>query len=150
MMLKLSARYICPLILMMTPSLPAWALCCPGDIKEPMSAGSGIGQVQPPETDVSLDRQWAVHTFERDGVGYLQVSEKSGDVQFIIGKSGSFYWVLPAGPNDTSITLPSDHGQTAPIHAREVYRHPEFRLLVSGWGRTATWWVEDASQQLAH
>lgn len=56
-MLKLSARYICPLILMMTPSLPVWALCCPGDIKDPMFAGSSIGQAQPPATDVSLDGQ---------------------------------------------------------------------------------------------
>ncbi len=146
-MLKLSARYLYPLILMMTCPLPAWALCCPGDIKDPMSASSGIGQVQPSETDVSLDRQWAVHTFERDGVGYLQVSEKAGAVQFIIGRSETYYWVLPAGPTDTSIALPSDHGPAAPAHAREVYRHPDFRLLVSGWGRTANWWVENASEQ---
>ena len=145
-MWKLPVRYLCPLILMMAPSLPAWALCCPGDIKDRKSASSGIGQVQPRETDVSLDRQWSVHTFERSGISYLQVGDRSGDLQFIIGKSGSYYWALPAGPDDTNVALPSDHGPTAPAHAREVYRHPDFRLLVSGWGRTAYWWVEDASQ----
>lgn len=147
-MLKLSARYMCPLVLMMMSPLPAWALCCPGDIKDPMSARSGLGQIQPPATDVSLDRQWSVHSFDRDGVGYLQVSEREGAVQFIIGKSGGNYWVLPAGPIDTRITLPSNNRLSTPeANAREVYRHPDFRLLVSGWGSAAHWWVEDTSEQ---
>jgi len=34
------------------------------------------------------------------------------------------------------------------MDAREVYRHPDFRLLVSGSGRTASWWVENLSEQL--
>jgi len=40
-MLKLSVRYMCPLILMMASPVPAWALCCPGDIKNHASAASG-------------------------------------------------------------------------------------------------------------
>ena len=148
-MLKLSVRHMCPLILMMASPLPAWALCCPGDIKNHASAASGIGQSQSSETDVSLDPHWTVHTFERDGLSYLQVSDRAGAVQLVIGRVGTYHWVLPAGPIDTRITLPSDGRAFASMmDAREVYRHPDFRLLVSGSGPTASWWVENLSEQL--
>lgn len=94
------------LIFMMVSPLSAWALCCPSVGQKP--ARSGIGEIQPSTADLSLDRRWRVHAFERDAINYFQVSNAAGTVQFILGKSGDIFWVLPAGPTDTQISLPSD------------------------------------------
>lgn len=143
-MWELSARYLCPFVLILGVPLPAWALCCPGDANVIKSAGSGIGQRQPLSTDLSLDPRWRVHAFERDSVAYFQVSDAAGELQFIVGNSGDYFWLLPAGPADTRISLPSDEGERAPaVGTLEVYRHTHFRLLVNGTSGVSAWWVED-------
>jgi len=138
--LKFPARSMCPLILIMVSPLQAWALCCPSVGQKP--ARSGIGEMQPSSANLSLDQRWSVHAFERDAVSYFQVSDTAGSVQFILGKSGDAFWVLPAGPVDTRISLPSDEPRPhAATGAVEVYRDPEFKLLVSGHGQSIEWSV---------
>jgi len=140
----LSTRYICPFILMLGSPLPAWALCCPGDANVIKYAETGIGQPQPFATDLSGDSRWRVHAFERDTVAYLQVSDAAGELVFIVGNSGNQFWLLPAGPADTLINLPSSDSVTAPVvGATEVYRADHFRLLVRGAGGVPVWWVEN-------
>ncbi len=102
-----------------------------------------MGQPQPSITDLSLDPQWRVHAFERDGISYFQVGDGTDVPHFILGKAGGYFWVLPAGKADTQIALPSDERATSPMAgSREVLRHPEFTLSVSGSGPTAFWKVE--------
>lgn len=144
-MWKLPVRYICPFIVILVSPLPVWALCCPGDANVIKSAGTGIGQPQPPATDLSFDGAWHVHAFERHGISYLQVSDDIGALQFIIGHSGEHFWLLPAGPIDTVIRLPSDPGEPAPATGLEVYRHSFFRLVVDRSGGVPVWWVEKLS-----
>jgi hypothetical protein len=84
-----------------------------------------------------------VHGFERDAVSYFQVSDSAGSIQFIIGKSGDYFWALPAGSLDTHISLPSDDRRLpAAADAVEVYRDEEFKLLVSHSGPSIWWSVE--------
>lgn len=143
-MWKFSARRTCVLALMVVSPTPAWAMCCPGDATVIKPAESGLGQSQPSASDLSHDPRWRVHAFERDGISYYQVSDMMGVLQFIIGRSGQAFWVLPAGPADARIVLPSnDHSSSRAANAEEVYRHPEFALLVSGTGAATSWWVED-------
>lgn len=140
-MKSLPARYVCPLIFMMVSPLSAWALCCPSVGQKP--ARSGIGEIQPSTADLSLDRRWRVHAFERDAINYFQVSNAAGTVQFILGKSGDIFWVLPAGPTDTQISLPSDEPRpNALVGAMEAYRDDEFSLLFGTSGTTIPWSVE--------
>ena len=143
-MWKLSARYVCPFILMFSSPISAWALCCPGDANVIKSAGTGIGQHQPVANDLSLDPRWRVHAFERNAISYYQVSDALGDLKFIMGNAGAHFWLLPAGPTDTVVRLPSDEGRQAPVAGTlEVYRHSTFRLLVSGSATVPVWWVEN-------
>lgn len=145
-MWKMPAHYVYPLILAVMSPLPAWALCCPSVGQKP--ARSGIGEAQPPGTDLSLDRRWRVHTFERDAMSYFQVSDHTGSIQFILGKSGDYFWLLPAGSVDTRVSLPSNDGSShAAPDAVEVYRDEEFKLLVRASGAAVHWLVE---KQLGH
>lgn len=138
---KLPVRYMCPLILMMVSPLPAWALCCPSVGQKP--ARSGIGESQPAAADLSLDQRWRVHAFERDAISYLQVSDTAGSIQFILGKLDDYFWVLPAGPADMHVSLPSDDRRSSALtDAVEVYRDEEFKLMVSQSGSSRWWSVE--------
>ena len=146
-MWQVPARRMFPLMLMIASPATAWAMCCPGDIRDLKPANSGMGQPQPAITDLSLDPQWHVHAFERDGISYFQVGDGTDVPHFILGKAGSYFWVLPAGLADTQIVLPSDERSTAPMAgSREVLRHPEFTLSVYGSGRTAFWKVEQKAE----
>ena len=143
-MWKSSARRTVPLVLMMVSPIPVWAMCCAGDANVIKAADSGLGQSQPLATNLSLDPRWRVHAFERDAITYFQISDTTDGLQFIIGKSGNVFWVLPAGPTETRVVLPSDDRAPGPlVDAEEVYRHPDFRLLVRGTGQAASWWVEN-------
>lgn len=142
-MLKLTTRYVCPLILMMASPLNAWALCCPSVGQKP--ARSGMGEIQPSSANLSLDRRWSIHAFERDAVNYFQVSDSAGSIEFILAKSGDTFWVLPAGPVDTQISLPSEDRYPHAADVVEAYRDHEFKLLVSGHGPSTVWSVERVS-----
>lgn len=148
-MWKVPARRFLMFTLLMAGPAPAWALCCPGDIRDMKPANSGMGQSQPAITDLSLDSEWRVHAFERDGISYFQVGDALGTPQFIVGKAGSYFWMLPAGMIDVQIKLPNDdHRQPQLAGLREVLRHPDFTLLVNGSGKTASWSVVAAADAL--
>ncbi|WP_312319174.1 hypothetical protein [Stenotrophomonas sp.] len=137
-------RRMCPLVLLMVSPLAAKAMCCPGDVNVIKSSGSGLGQTQPLATDQSLDPRWNVHAFERDSISYFQISDVAEGLLFIIAKSGDVFWLLPAGTIDAQVALPSDHQPQRPsLDAKEVFRHPDFTLLVSGTGKAAAWRVEN-------
>lgn len=136
-------RRMCPLALLMVSPLTAGAMCCPGDVNVIKASGSGLGQTQPTATNQSLDPRWHVHAFERDSISYFQISNVSDDLLFIIAKSGDVFWLLPAGTIDAQVALPSDqHANRQLLDAKEVFRHPDFTLLVSGTGKAASWRVE--------
>lgn len=142
-MWKVPARQSLSLALMMAGPASAWALCCPGDVRDTKPADSGMGQSQPAITDLSLDSELRVHAFERDCIRYFQVGDALGTPQFIIGKAGNYFWMLPAGRVDVQIKLPNDdHRRLQLTGSREVLRHTDFTLLVDGSGETASWRVE--------
>ena len=139
-------RRLLSLVLMTAAPIPAWALCCPGDIRDPKMANSGMGQRQPADTDLSLDPQWRVHAFERDGISYFQVGDALGTPQFIVAKAGNYFWMLPAGLVDVRIQLPNDDHVPVRVEAsHEVFRHPDFTLLLDNPGQAASWRVEVAA-----
>lgn len=139
-MWKLSLRYACPLALLALSPFSTWALCCPSVGQKP--ARSGIGETQPLAANLSQDRRWQVHAFERDAINYYQVSDSAGSTQFILGKSGDTFWVLPAGPVETQISLPSDGQHSiAAEGAVEVYRDDQFGILFHA-GPPSRWSVD--------
>ena len=143
-MWKMTLRRMCPLALFMISPLTAGAMCCPGDVNVIKASGSGLGQTQPLAANHSLDPRWHVHAFERDSISYFQISDVADGLLFIIAKSGDVFWLLPAGMTDANVLLPSDRRTHPPLlDAKEVFRHPEFTLVVSGTGKATSWRVEN-------
>lgn len=144
-MWKTSVRPMCPLALIMALPVSGWAQCCPGNGHGVDLARAGLGQSQPPSADMSLDQRWRVHGFERDSIIYFQVNDHVDNVVLVLGKTGDQFWVLPAGNADIQISLPSDlHYSKPSAGASEVYRHPDFSIMVSGAGEDSRWWVVTA------
>lgn len=132
------------LVVMMVSPMSALALCCPGEGQINKPAGSGIGQGQTRADDLSQDPRWSVHEFERDAVNYFQISKPTGTIEFILGKVGNHYWLLPAGPTETQISLPDELLTPAKsVKGKVVFQHPEFRLLVSEAADSFSWHVEE-------
>lgn len=95
----------------------------PGDPHGTPKATTGLGQAAPPSFNVSQNAAWAAYEFERDGIQYLQVNDRRGNVHAIIGNVGETFWTLPAGSAADRVSLPQ---QTLSIPAGatriEVYR----------------------------
>lgn len=142
-MWTMPTRRMYPLVMMMFSPMSAWALCCPGEGQVNEPAGSGIGQSQPRAADLSHDSRWSVHAFERADISYFQIGNLRGDIEFILGKAGGHFWLLPAGPTDTQVALPGEI--ITPVdstNAKVVYEHPEFRLLASVAAGSTSWHVQ--------
>lgn len=111
-------------------------------------AKSGLGRAQPIAVDLSLDPQWHVYGFTRDGISYFQVNDFVGRVQVIIGNVDDAFWTLPAGERSASVSLPRQRVRPPANAARaEIYRGSRFSLVLYGHGNDAVWSVEVAGQQ---
>ncbi|WP_141058758.1 hypothetical protein [Stenotrophomonas rhizophila] len=109
-------------------------------------AKRGLGQSQPMALDLSLDPNWRLYGFQRDGISYYQINDLAGRVQVIIGSADDVFWVLPAGESTAKVSLPTQHVQLPTGVTRSlVYMGAEFSLVLYGSGANAVWSVE-ASQ----
>ncbi|MDY0953465.1 hypothetical protein [Stenotrophomonas rhizophila] len=106
-------------------------------------AKRGLGQSQPMALDLSLDPNWRLYGFQRDGISYYQINDLAGRVQVIIGSADDVFWVLPAGESTAKVSLPTQHVQLPTGVTRSlVYRGAEFSLVLYGSGVNAVWSVE--------
>lgn len=108
-------------------------------------AKSGLGESLPLATDLSLNPNWRVYGFEREGINYYQVNDLSGQVVLIVANVEATFWTLPAGKRPAKVSLPA-HRLTLPTKALRhvVFRNAEFSLVVHGDGVDAIWVIESA------
>lgn len=115
----------------------------PGDPHGTSKATTGLGQAAPPALDVSQSVAWAAYEFERDGIQYLQVNDRFGNVRAIIGGVGETFWTLPAGSAADRVSLPQ---QALPIPAgatrTEVYRTADVVLAAYEMDGGIIWSIE--------
>jgi len=132
-------------LVMALSSMPlvAAAGCCPSDGNGVTMAKSGMGDSNPVAANLSQDPNWLVFGFERDGIRYYQVNDLTGQVRVILGRIEDQFFTLPAGKAAVRTSLPSQR-LALPANAvrHEVYRRPEFSLVVYGDGADAIWSVE--------
>jgi hypothetical protein len=109
-------------------------------------AKRGLGQSQPLALNLSLDPNWLLYGFQRDGITYYQINDLAGRVQVIIGSADDVFWVLPAGESTAKVSLPTQRVAIAANASRsEVYRSAAFSLVLYGSGADAVWSVEAAT-----
>lgn len=108
-------------------------------------AKSGLGESLPVATNLSLNSNWLVYGFEREGINYYQVNDLSGQVVLIVGNVDATFWTLPAGKSPARVSLPS-HRLSLPekVVRRVVFQSTQFSLVVYGEGASALWVVESA------
>lgn len=123
--------------------LVAAAGCCPSDGNGVAMAKSGMGESAPLASNLSQDPNWLVYGFQRDGISYYQVNDLAGQVRLIVGKIDDQFFTLPAGKSPARTSLPSQRLALPKNATRyEVYRRPEFSLVVYGQGADAIWSIE--------
>ncbi|WMJ68562.1 hypothetical protein [Stenotrophomonas sp. 24(2023)] len=121
------------------------AACCPSGDNGIYMAKSGLGESLPAAVNLSVNPNWLVYGFEREGINYYQVNDLSGQVVLIVGNVDATFWTLPAGRNPARVSLPSRR-LSLPEKAvrRVVFQNTEFSLVVHGEGASAIWAIEPA------
>ena len=93
----------------------------------PLLGGNSLGQSFPPAGLIAQDTAWQVYEFQRDGVRYLQINDRVGNVRAAIGLIGGTAWVLPMGTDVDRVRVTS--GAALPTaSARRVFGNGEFAV----------------------
>jgi hypothetical protein len=102
-----------------------------------------LGYPIPSADDASLDDNWKVYRFVRDGITYIQVNDLNDNVHAVIGKMDDVFWALPAGKPSARTSLPSWRlkiSDDAVPHL--VYADDEFSLVHYLDDVSSVWSVE--------
>lgn len=136
-------RVLLPAAVLLSVSAFSASACCPSGDNGIHMARSGLGESLPEATNLSLNPNWLVYGFERDGISYYQVNDLSGQVVLIVGNVDATFWTLPAGKSAAKVSLPS-HRLSLPerVVRRVVFQSAQFLLVVYGEGASAVWVVE--------
>jgi len=117
--------------------------CCLSEPHGTARATTGIGQTAQLSANVSQSAAWSAYELERDGIQYLQVNDRDGNVRVIIGNIGETFWSLPAGSAADLVSLPK---QLVSIPAgaprTEVYRKPGVVLAAYEVNGGIIWSIE--------
>lgn len=124
------------------------ACCLTDDGRGVQMPRTGLAERSPTAPNVSQHPDWSVYRFERDGIQYLQVNHRSGDVELALGKLDDAYWTLPMGREGVLVSLPHQR-QHVPSGAGRtlVFSGEEFALHRYGSGADAIWSLDAATAQ---
>lgn len=101
----------------LTASPLASATCgCPDDGHGAPKAATGLGHEFPQAPDL-VDAAWQVYEFERDGIRYVQVNDRSGVVRAAAGRIGETFWAMLIGSDADRVAV---QGDAAPVGTPQV------------------------------
>ncbi len=140
--ITLAAGMFAP-VLASAQNAQAAGTCCNTDPHGIAIASKGIGESAPLALDVSQVSAWKAFEFKRDGVWYLQVNDRDGNVRAIIGNIDREFWTLPGGVDADRVSLPR-HLLEIPAGAQRtvVYRKPQMLLVGYNTAGGMMWSVE--------
>ncbi len=122
--------------------------CCAGDGHSPNQSMSGLGEPFPTSTDLSISSTWSVYEFERDGIRYLQINDKAGNVRAAVGHIPGTFWVLPIGSNADRVAVP---GTSVPdsfgAPTSLIYRNSEVEIWRYQSDKGDAWVISSASTE---
>lgn len=117
--------------------------CCSTEPHRTTIATTGLGESAPQALNESQDASWQAFEFMRDGVWYLQVNDRSGNVRAIIGNVDTVFWTLPGGIDANRVStpqrllsIPTDATRTV------VYRKPYMLLVAYSTTGGVIWSIE--------
>lgn len=74
---------------------------------------TGLGQAWPNAADVSASPNWHVYVFVLNGIKYIQVNDRNGNVIGAVGTAGGQFITLPVGRFSQYVSTPQQHPATA-------------------------------------
>jgi len=93
----------------------------------PSKSGNSLGQSFPTVAPAAQDTTWQVYEFQRDGVRYLQINDRVGNVRAAVGRIDGTAWVLPMGIDAERVRIAT--GKSLPTaRARRVYGNAELAV----------------------
>ena len=126
----------------------AFAQCgCPSDGHgAKLVAGTGLGQAFPAVDPASRNSAWPVYEFQREGVRYVQINDRDGNVRAAIGLIGGMAWVLPMGIDADRVHVATGNALSA-AGARRVFGNAELVIeYVLDRDRRPAWEVRVLAQ----
>ncbi|MEQ4576804.1 MAG: hypothetical protein ABN502_17970 [Gammaproteobacteria bacterium] len=121
----------------------AGTACCLGEPHGVAKASTGIGLSAPIAANVSEDAAWNAYEFERDGIQYLQINDRNGNVRAAIGNIGDTFWTLPVGIDANRVSTPQQRLSIPNGSKRhEVYRRPNVVLAAYETANGIIWSIE--------
>jgi hypothetical protein len=95
--------------------------------------------------DLAADPAWQVYEFERDGVRYVQVNDKTGRVRAAVGRIDNTLWVLPIGSDADRVSIGSQVlvKGVQPIlrstRSKSIYRSQDLEIVLQRSGNQVRW-----------
>jgi hypothetical protein len=89
---------------------------CMAHAKEPNQLAQRtyeLGQPFPQAINRSLNPQWRVYVFEREGVRYFQINDLFGHVRATFAAENGSFLILPAGEDTDRVVVPREHENDA-------------------------------------
>ena len=112
---------------------------CPDDGHGAPKAATGLGQEFPQAPDLAADAAWQVYEFERDGIRYVQVNDRSGAVRAAAGRIGETFWAMPIGSDADRVAV---QGDAAPVGTPQpLFRSSEVEVVLYRDGTRQRWLI---------
>ncbi len=112
---------------------------CPSDGGGAPQATTGLGQEFPQAPDMAADAAWQVYEFERDGIRYVQVNDRSGAVRAAAGRIGETFWAMPIGSDADRVAV---QGDAAPAGTPQVlFRSSDVEVVLYRDGTRQRWLI---------
>lgn len=103
-------------------AVPAAHACCPsGGSGSPSAIKSiGLGESAPAASNQSMDPEWRVYEFAKDGIRYLQINDSVGTVRAGIGSVSGLAWVMPMGVDAGRVVVRARSTEGVPVYSSEI------------------------------
>jgi hypothetical protein len=95
----------------------------------PAAAATGLGESWPNSPDVSANPNWHVYVFHKDGIRYVQINDRNGNILAAVGEATGMVFALPIGMDAQRVQVSS--ARDGGITSQPVYQDAEVTLMMA-------------------
>jgi hypothetical protein len=90
---------------------------------------TGLGQAWPYAPDMSSSSNYHVYVFDKNGVRFIQVNDRSGHIHGAVAIGEGFSLVLPVGSRSDIVIESADPASPSSIPQERVYRDERTQII---------------------
>ncbi|HEY9130447.1 MAG TPA: hypothetical protein VIM98_01720 [Dyella sp.] len=95
---------------------------------------SGLGQAWPNAPDVSASSNYHVYVFDKDGVRFIQINDRSGHIHGAVATAEGLFLVLPVGSGSKFVTESTAEAMRHSIPEERVYWDERIQITAQHQG----------------